>query len=248
MCQITLNMTDKDRLLLKMYILENYDYSSPIVGHLPLKTSQFVQCPCRKSSQLKHGIPINGHEPFSALMYTCSALMWSHMTQPYTGKQTKTDNTHTKTPKGPNVWVFFLKTVKNLTRFLTISINLILPHGFLTGVYFILTLIPISAIICLFLCTYLWQTWSGHSQSGPFLRSGRSPRGRQGWKCQNLMQERMSWLVTLQQFNYHEHNIQIKHNFGPEVQVMVNQSNQKKNQETLKMKRILFYTVLTKET
>lgn len=39
--------------------------------------------------------------------------------------------------------------------------------------------------------TYLKQTWSGHIQSDPFLRSDRSPHDRQGWKCQNLMQKKI---------------------------------------------------------
>lgn len=38
--------------------------------------------------------------------------------------------------------------------------------------------------------TYSWETWSGHILSDPSPRSGRSPRGRRGWRCQNLMQDK----------------------------------------------------------
>lgn len=101
--------------------------------------------------------------------------------------------THTQKHQRGQMFGFF---------FLTVSVNLTFPHGFLPGLYFILTLTPSLGYYLPFFLhfheweTYLWQTWSGHSRSGPFLRSGRSPHGRQGWKCQNLMKERVSdgWL------------------------------------------------------
>lgn len=101
--------------------------------------------------------------------------------------ENKPELTTTGTLRDTNVWTLLLKSVQMWSTRAGIYLLLVLNYilGGVVVKFKTAGLIGFSES-----WTYLMETWRGHIQSGPCLRLERSPRDQQGWRCQNLTQDK----------------------------------------------------------